>query len=180
MRGCSAKRCLRRWPACPRRIARASSSLSSAARRISPRVASAYEGLGYTAELASFFDDLPERLARAHLVITRSGASSVAELLVIGRPALLVPYRFAADDHQRANAQALVRAGAGWLLDEAELDGDALAGRLGVCLAQPEQLEEMARKAQALGRPDAASALADAVESLMSPSIEKRRLEALA
>ncbi len=144
------------------------------------RVASAYEGLGYTAELASFFDDLPERLARAHLVITRSGASSVAELLVIGRPALLVPYRFAADDHQRANAQALARAGVGWLLDETELDGDALAGRLSVCLAQPEQLEEMARKAHALGRPDAASALADAIESLMSPSIEKLRLEALA
>jgi UDP-N-acetylglucosamine--N-acetylmuramyl-(pentapeptide) pyrophosphoryl-undecaprenol N-acetylglucosamine transferase len=144
------------------------------------RVASAYQGLGYAADLANFFDDLPERLARAHLVISRSGASSVAELLVIGRPALLVPYRYAADDHQRANAQAVVRAGAGWLIDEAELDGEVLAGRLSACLGQPEQLEEMARRAHALGRPDAASALADAVESLMSPSIEKLRLEALA
>ena len=144
------------------------------------RVASAYAGLGFAAELASFYDDLPERLARAQLVISRSGASSVAELLVLGRPALLVPYRFAADDHQRANAQAVVQAGAGWLIDEAALDAERLAARLGACLDQPQELAAMAARAQALGRPEAARALADAVESLMSPSVENLHLEAVA
>jgi len=144
------------------------------------RVAGAYAGLGFAAELRSFYDDLPERLARAHLVISRSGASSVAELLVLGRPALLVPYRLAADDHQRANAQAVVRAGAGWLIEETALDAERLAARLSACLDQPQELALMAARAHALGRPDAARVLADAVESLMSPSVANLRLEALA
>ncbi len=144
------------------------------------RVASAYAAQGFTAELKSFFDDLPERLADAHLVISRSGASSVAELLVLGRPALLVPYRLAADDHQRANAEALVAAGAAWLIGEAELDGERLAAKLCACLDQPGQLADIAARAHALGRPDAARALADAVESLLSPSVAKLHLEALA
>jgi UDP-N-acetylglucosamine--N-acetylmuramyl-(pentapeptide) pyrophosphoryl-undecaprenol N-acetylglucosamine transferase len=144
------------------------------------RVASAYAGLGFSAELASFFDDLPERLARAQLVISRSGASSVAELLVLGRPALLVPYRFAADDHQRANAEAVAEAGAGWVIGEAELDAERLAAKLSECLDQPQQLALMARRAHALGRPDAAAALADALASLAAPSIAKLHLEAVA
>jgi UDP-N-acetylglucosamine--N-acetylmuramyl-(pentapeptide) pyrophosphoryl-undecaprenol N-acetylglucosamine transferase len=145
------------------------------------RVAGAYAGLGFPAELKAFYDDLPERLARAHLVISRSGASSVAELLVLGRPALLVPYRLAADDHQRANAAAVVQAGAGWLIEETALEPERLAARLDACLDQPEELALMAARAHALGRPDAARALADAVESLLAPSAEKNlRLEALA
>ena len=144
------------------------------------RVAGAYAGLGFAAELKAFYDDLPERLARAHLVISRSGASSVAELLVLGRPALLVPYRFAADDHQRANAQAVVQAGAGWLIEETALDAERLAARLSACLDQPQELADMAARAHALGRPDAARALADAIESLMSPSVANLGLEALA
>jgi UDP-N-acetylglucosamine--N-acetylmuramyl-(pentapeptide) pyrophosphoryl-undecaprenol N-acetylglucosamine transferase len=144
------------------------------------RVAGAYAGLGFAAELRSFYDDLPERLARAHLVISRSGASSVAELLALGRPALLVPYRLASDDHQRANAEAVVQAGAGWLIEETALDAERLAARLGACLDQPQELADMAARAHALGRPDATRALADAVESLMSPSVENLRLEALA
>jgi UDP-N-acetylglucosamine--N-acetylmuramyl-(pentapeptide) pyrophosphoryl-undecaprenol N-acetylglucosamine transferase len=144
------------------------------------RVASAYEGLGFEAELATFFEDLPERLARAQLVISRSGASSVAELLVLGRPALLVPYRHAADDHQRVNAEAVARAGAGWVIGEAELDAERLATRLSECLDQPQQLAEMARAAHALGQPDAAAALADALDSLAAPSTAKLPLEAVA
>jgi UDP-N-acetylglucosamine--N-acetylmuramyl-(pentapeptide) pyrophosphoryl-undecaprenol N-acetylglucosamine transferase len=144
------------------------------------RVAGAYAALGFTAELKSFFDDLPERLANAHLVISRSGASSVAELLVLGRPALLVPYRLAADDHQRANAAALTAAGAAWLIEEAEFTAERLAAKLKLCLDQPEQLADMARRAHALGRPDAAQALADAALSLLSPSVANLHLEALA
>lgn len=144
------------------------------------RVAHAYGALGFAAELASFFDDLPLRLAGAQLVISRAGASSVAELLALGRPAILVPYRLAADDHQRANAAAVAEAGAGWLIDEAELDPETLAALLRQCLDQPDLLAGMAARAHALGRPDAASALADAVQSLASPSAAKFHKEALA
>jgi UDP-N-acetylglucosamine--N-acetylmuramyl-(pentapeptide) pyrophosphoryl-undecaprenol N-acetylglucosamine transferase len=144
------------------------------------RVASAYDGLGFCAELASFFDDLPERMTDSHLIVSRAGASSVAELLALGRPALLVPYHFAADDHQRANAAAVSRAGAGWLIEEARLDAEALAGRLRVALDDPQQLIELARRAAALGRTDAAAALADEVQSLVSPAAANTQMEALA
>ena len=121
------------------------------------RVASAYAGLGFAAELASFFDDLPERLARAQLVISRSGASSVAELLVLGRPALLVPYRLAADDHQRANAEA-VAAGRRRLDRRSRPSSTPSASPRGSAPAStsPRSSPLMARRAHALGRPDAA------------------------
>jgi UDP-N-acetylglucosamine--N-acetylmuramyl-(pentapeptide) pyrophosphoryl-undecaprenol N-acetylglucosamine transferase len=144
------------------------------------RVASAYAGLGLQAELASFFDDLPERMTGANLIVSRAGASSVAELLALGRPALLVPYRFAADDHQRANAEVVSRAGAAWLLDETKLDPEALAGKLRIALDQPQQLLELSDRAKALGRTAAASALADEVLSLLSPAAVKTQMEALA
>jgi UDP-N-acetylglucosamine--N-acetylmuramyl-(pentapeptide) pyrophosphoryl-undecaprenol N-acetylglucosamine transferase len=144
------------------------------------RVGSAYRSLGFTAELATFFDDLPERVARAQLVISRSGASSIAELLVVGRPALLVPYRYAANDHQRLNADAITALGASWMTLEAELEGQQLAARLRSCLQRPDQLEQMARRAHALGRPDAADALADAVVSIAEPGIASVDLEILA
>jgi UDP-N-acetylglucosamine--N-acetylmuramyl-(pentapeptide) pyrophosphoryl-undecaprenol N-acetylglucosamine transferase len=144
------------------------------------RVASAYAGLGFEAELASFFGDLPERLARAQLVISRSGASSVAELLVLGRPSLLVPFRLAVDDHQRANAEAVAAAGAGWVALETELDAERLAARLSHCLGRPEELAAMASRAHALGRPDAAEALADALGSLAAPALANLHLEAVA
>ncbi|MDH5749975.1 MAG: undecaprenyldiphospho-muramoylpentapeptide beta-N-acetylglucosaminyltransferase, partial [Rhodospirillales bacterium] len=79
---------------------------------------SSYRGSNVTAELSTFFDDVPERMAKAHLVISRSGASSVAEIAAIGRPAMLVPYPFSADDHQTANAYAVAEAGAGWLMPQ--------------------------------------------------------------
>jgi UDP-N-acetylglucosamine--N-acetylmuramyl-(pentapeptide) pyrophosphoryl-undecaprenol N-acetylglucosamine transferase len=130
------------------------------------RVASAYAELGYEAALKTFFDDLPVRLAEAHVVISRSGASSVAELLALGRPALLVPFRLAADDHQRANAEAVAAAGAGLVVGEGELDAARLAEQITAWVEQPEQLAEMAARARELGQPDAARALADALESL--------------
>jgi UDP-N-acetylglucosamine--N-acetylmuramyl-(pentapeptide) pyrophosphoryl-undecaprenol N-acetylglucosamine transferase len=144
------------------------------------RVAGAYAALGFEAELASFFHDLPERLASTHLVVSRAGASSVAEILVLGRPALLVPFRFAADDHQRANAEAVAGEGAGWLIGEAELSGEALAERLRAALEEPGELAAMAARARALGRPDAAQLLADAVQALISPARARLELEALA
>jgi UDP-N-acetylglucosamine--N-acetylmuramyl-(pentapeptide) pyrophosphoryl-undecaprenol N-acetylglucosamine transferase len=123
----------------------------------------AHAGSGVTAELATFFDDVPARLARAQLVISRSGASTVAELAMIGRPAILVPYLHAADDHQTANARALEQAGGAWVMPHAALTPDALAERLAQLTAAPDILAQAAAAAHALGRPHAARALADLV-----------------
>ncbi len=119
------------------------------------------------AACAAFFDDLPARLESAHLVVCRAGASTVAELAAAGRPAILVPYPLATDDHQSANARALEAAGGAIMLAESE----AMAGRLAECLngflASPKALERAARAAVGIGRPAAGPALADLVESLM-------------
>ena len=125
-----------------------------------------YETADVSAELATFFEDLPTRLAQASLVICRAGASTVAELTVIGRPALLVPYPYATDDHQRANAAALTAGGAGWMIPNAEFTPEALAARLASLLADPAPLGAAAAAAEALGRPDAAERLADLVMRL--------------
>jgi UDP-N-acetylglucosamine--N-acetylmuramyl-(pentapeptide) pyrophosphoryl-undecaprenol N-acetylglucosamine transferase len=130
------------------------------------RVAAAYAEIGFAAQLKTFFEDLPVRLAETHLAISRSGASSVAELLALGRPALLVPFRLAADDHQRANAEALAAAKAGEVIGEAELAPAMLADRISAWVERPQELAAMAARARELGRPDAARALADALEGL--------------
>ena len=112
------------------------------------------------AELQSFFTDVPERLARAHLAICRAGASTVAELAAIGRPAILIPYPHATDDHQAANARAFAEDGAGWVLTQSELRPDTFALHLEKLLGDPTGLSEAARRAADLGRPDAAQQLA--------------------
>src|SRR5690606_36904308 len=119
----------------------------------------AYDALGLEVELAPFFDDIPQRLAAAHLVIARSGASTVAELTAAGRPALLVPYPHATADHQRANADALVRADAAWVMPEPEFTADALAARLTSWMNDPAPLAMAAARARAIGRHDAADRL---------------------
>jgi UDP-N-acetylglucosamine--N-acetylmuramyl-(pentapeptide) pyrophosphoryl-undecaprenol N-acetylglucosamine transferase len=123
----------------------------------------AHAANGIAAEVAPFFEDVPARLARAHLVISRSGASTVAELTTLGRPAILVPYRFAADDHQSANARALAEANAAWVMPEASFTPPLLAMRLTTLLAAPHMLGAAAAAAHRLGRPDAAERLADLV-----------------
>jgi len=130
-------------------------------------VSATYERLGVTAEIAPFFNDMAERLETAQLVICRAGASTIAELSAAGRPALLVPYRFATDDHQSANARAAEADGAGWLMPEQAFTADALAARLEALVACPRQLVEAAAAAHRRGRPAAARALADAVERLI-------------
>jgi UDP-N-acetylglucosamine--N-acetylmuramyl-(pentapeptide) pyrophosphoryl-undecaprenol N-acetylglucosamine transferase len=126
----------------------------------------AYAELGVDAELQSFFADVPARLAAAHLVICRSGASTVAELATAGRPAILVPYPHATDDHQTANARALAALGAGWVTPNAEFNAMSLAERLSAFLADPAPLARAAAAAHATGRPDAAERLADLVQRL--------------
>ncbi len=120
------------------------------------------------AELASFFDDVPLRLADAHLVISRSGASTVAELLVVGRPALLVPYRYATDNHQALNAHAVDEVGAGWLIPEVDFSTDSLASRLESMFGMPMILEKAAEAARRAGRPDATQRLATLVEATLN------------
>ena len=118
---------------------------------------------GVTAEVADFFTDVPDRLARAHLVICRAGASTMAELATAGRPAILIPYPHAMDDHQTANASAMVAAGGGWLMAEAQLDADRLSGQIEALIGQPQRLVDAAAGARALASADAAAALADLV-----------------
>jgi UDP-N-acetylglucosamine--N-acetylmuramyl-(pentapeptide) pyrophosphoryl-undecaprenol N-acetylglucosamine transferase len=130
------------------------------------RVKAFYAEANITAGLATFIEDMPAKLAASHFVISRSGASTVAELTVIGRPAILVPYAFATDDHQTANAQALADAGAAWIMPQQSLTAEALTQRLSALLGDDAALEKAAAAARTLGRPDAAANLADLVEKL--------------
>lgn len=118
-------------------------------------------------DLRPFFEDLPARLARADLVVARAGASTVAELLAVGRPAILIPYPHAADDHQTANAVRLERAGAAVRIDEKALDADSLAAVLAGLAADPGRLAAMRQAALRLARPDAAGRIADTLLSLL-------------
>jgi UDP-N-acetylglucosamine--N-acetylmuramyl-(pentapeptide) pyrophosphoryl-undecaprenol N-acetylglucosamine transferase len=132
------------------------------------RVRNVYETAGIAAELSSFFSDVAGLLVDTHLVIARSGASTVAELGVIGRPAILVPLPGAVDGDQRMNAEAFVAAGAGWLFPQDAFTPAALAARIGELLNDPARLSVAAAKASSLGHEDAASALADLVEQTIA------------
>jgi len=123
----------------------------------------AFLAAGVAADLATFFKDMPDRLAACHLAVCRSGASTVAELAAAGRPAVLVPYPFAMDDHQTANAQAVADAGGAWLMPQTAFTPDALAARLEALLTLPQTLIKAAEAAKSRGATDAASRLADAV-----------------
>lgn len=132
------------------------------------RVVAAYETSGVIAEVAPFFADIPRRLSEAQLVISRSGASSVADISVIGRPSILIPFAAATDDHQTANARGLVDAGAAVLIAENALDAGVLADHMAAILGQPEAAERMARAALGQGRPDATERLVALVEALVA------------
>lgn len=127
------------------------------------RVKAAYEALEVAAELGAFFADLPQRMARAHLVIARAGASTVAEIAVIGRPAIFVPLPHAIDNDQLRNAESFARAGAGWVVREAEAAPDGFAALLTRLRFGESDLAAAAAAARALGVPDAAMRLADVV-----------------
>ena len=125
-----------------------------------------YGAMGLQPTLASFFTDMGERLSAAHLVISRAGASTVTELSAVGRPSILIPYPFAMDDHQSANAREMADAGAAWTYQEAGLSADVLAGKIIELAQSPVLLETAAAKALSLGRSDAAARLADLVEEV--------------
>lgn len=131
------------------------------------RVVATYDAAGITAEIAPFFADIPRRLSEAQLVISRSGASSVADIAVIGRPSILIPFAAAMDDHQSANARGLVDAQAAVLIPEAALDAATLADHMAAVLGQPAAAEQMARGALSQGLPDATDRLVALVEGLV-------------
>jgi UDP-N-acetylglucosamine--N-acetylmuramyl-(pentapeptide) pyrophosphoryl-undecaprenol N-acetylglucosamine transferase len=124
---------------------------------------SIYAACGVHPELQPFFDDIPERLKAAHLVVSRSGASTVAELAAAGRPAIMVPYPFATDDHQTANAEALAATGGGWVMQQRSLTPEILAEKLAELLAHPTALADAASAARGFAKMNAAQKLADLV-----------------
>jgi UDP-N-acetylglucosamine--N-acetylmuramyl-(pentapeptide) pyrophosphoryl-undecaprenol N-acetylglucosamine transferase len=130
------------------------------------KVRAMYAQGGIRAELKPFFHDMPQRMAEAQLVIGRSGAGTVSELMAIGRPAILVPLPHALDDNQTPNAEILSRAGAGWAVAQRDLSADALAGMLTEIFAAPSDLSARAGRAHALAIPGATEKLADMVEQL--------------
>jgi UDP-N-acetylglucosamine--N-acetylmuramyl-(pentapeptide) pyrophosphoryl-undecaprenol N-acetylglucosamine transferase len=131
------------------------------------RVVEEFRVSGISAEVESFFTDIPGRLARAQLVICRSGASTIAELAAAGRPALLVPYPHATDDHQAANARAFANLGAGWILPQSSLSPAMLTNRLAELLADAALLRHAASQARRFACDDAAERLAAVVLGLV-------------
>jgi UDP-N-acetylglucosamine--N-acetylmuramyl-(pentapeptide) pyrophosphoryl-undecaprenol N-acetylglucosamine transferase len=127
------------------------------------RVRDTYRKMQVQAEVAPFFADLPARMAASHLVISRSGASTVAELAAIGRPAILVPLPHALDQDQRANAGVLMQAGGAIRLDQAEFTADRLASEIAALASEPARLSAMAKAAKSMGSTEAAERLADLV-----------------
>lgn len=130
------------------------------------RVVAAYAQAGVGAEVRSFFRDVPARMSEAQLVISRAGASSIADLTVIGRPSILVPFAAAAADHQTANARGLVQAGAAIMIPESALDAASLAAQMTAVLTNPDAAVKMSHAALAAARPDATERLVTLVEEL--------------
>lgn len=125
-----------------------------------------YEASGIDANITTFIHDMGAEIKQAHLVICRAGASSVAELAAAGRPALLVPFPHAMDDHQTANAKLVHDIGGGWLTPEAEMSAGSLAGKIAALIADPARLTVAATNIMQLAKPDAAKDLADHIISL--------------
>jgi UDP-N-acetylglucosamine--N-acetylmuramyl-(pentapeptide) pyrophosphoryl-undecaprenol N-acetylglucosamine transferase len=127
-----------------------------------------YDALGLNAELSTFFDNMPGRIADSHFVIARAGASSVTELAVIGRPSLLVPLPGSLDGDQAANASGMESAGGAFVVGQSELAPERLVVILSQALSGPDKMRHMAARAAGTGIPDAASRLADCVECAIS------------
>jgi UDP-N-acetylglucosamine--N-acetylmuramyl-(pentapeptide) pyrophosphoryl-undecaprenol N-acetylglucosamine transferase len=122
-----------------------------------------YSEANVNVDLATFFEDMPSRLAAAHLIIARSGASTIAEITVIGKPAILIPYMHAMDDHQTANAMAIQKNGAALVIPQERFTPEILAASIKGFIENPESLKEMAVNALALGKEDAVEKLAEIV-----------------
>lgn len=130
------------------------------------RLKDAYDELGVKAKISPFFSNMPEEISKAHLVISRAGASTVTELSVIGRPAILIPYPGSLDGDQAWNANAMEKTGGAEVIAQADLSPEMLAEKLKTAIADPKKLALTAKKAKKTGNPDAMVKLADCVEQL--------------
>ena len=138
------------------------------------RVKEAYSIAGVEAKIDNFFNNLPELMANAHLIISRSGASTAAELCVIGRPSLMVPLPHALDNDQLMNATRIAENGGGWCFEESNLTSVRLREVLSELMGSPEKLVNAAERARSLGKPDAVLQLANLVESIAA---DRKNLE---
>ena len=125
-----------------------------------------YSVLGIPAELMTYIADMPQKLSDAHLVIGRAGASTIAELTAAGRPAILIPYPSATDDHQTANAREMVRVGGARMIAQTEFTPETLARQIDALAADPVALANAAARSLSVGRPHAAADLADLAERI--------------
>ncbi|OLP44502.1 undecaprenyldiphospho-muramoylpentapeptide beta-N-acetylglucosaminyltransferase [Rhizobium oryziradicis] len=130
------------------------------------QVKGCYAKLKVPADVSPFFGDMADRIGKANLVISRSGASTVSELAVIGRPAILVPYPFALDHDQAANAATMAGLGGAVVVPQSQMTPEKLAAKLKSWMTSPEKMTEMAQAAAKAGQPQAAGLLADVVESI--------------
>ena len=129
-------------------------------------VTSQYQHAGIRCDITPFINDMASAMTKAHLVIGRAGASSVAELAAAGRPAVLVPYPYAMDDHQTANAEAAVQVKGGWLVPESEMTAGSLAGRIATLITSPETLTKTAENIRLLNKTNAAQSITAQVLAL--------------
>jgi len=129
-------------------------------------VLESYQGFVGRAEVVEFIDDMAEAYLWADLVVCRAGATTLSELLVLGKPALYIPFPNAADNHQEKNARAIVEAGAGVMLLDAELSGDKGVRLLSGLIRNPTSLHNMSEQAVKLGRPDAGREIAESIVEL--------------
>lgn len=129
-------------------------------------IAREFAASGMQGEVVPFIDDMPGAFAAADVVVCRSGASAVAEIAAAGRPAIFVPFPYAADDHQTRNAEVLARAGAGRLVPDRELTGERLFNEVRTLVGEPGVLEKIGEEARRFARPGAASRAADVLEEL--------------
>lgn len=132
----------------------------------SARVTTYYAQNGIDADVQPFFDDVPRRMSEAQLVITRAGASTIADISVIGRPSVLIPLAAAIRDEQTANARGLVEAGAAIMMPEDTVNPESMTAQIEMILSNPHGALQMANGALSVGKPEAAEALAGMVESL--------------
>ena len=135
-----------------------------------PVVRDAYARAGIRARVDAFFEEMATAYQAADFVICRAGAGTVFELAAVGKPALLVPFPYAANDHQRLNAEAAVRAGAAWILLDQYCDGRRLVASVRAAIAKPAQLDEMGRRAREMARPDAAERIVDLLDQVALPA----------
>jgi UDP-N-acetylglucosamine--N-acetylmuramyl-(pentapeptide) pyrophosphoryl-undecaprenol N-acetylglucosamine transferase len=126
-------------------------------------VAQRYRELGVDAEVKSFIDDMARAYASAAIIIGRAGATTLAEICAVGRPSVLIPFPFAADDHQGKNAEALEAAGAAVCVREEALTADGLGALVRDLMGDPARRRAMSDAARGRGRPDAAAAIVDDV-----------------